>query len=93
MLFNFEENDAFWSFYYYNVCRSHWVYVSKMRDTDTNIDTDAIGLQTHFVGVGVGIGVGVDVGQCEHTIKKKQIGTQCIYVHSLWLIPTVWPRH
>ena len=37
--------------------------------TDTDTDTDANGLQTHFVGVSVCIGVCVGVGQCEHSIK------------------------
>ena len=35
--------------------------------TDTDTDTDANGLQTHFVSVSVCIGV--CVGQCEHSIR------------------------
>ena len=34
-------------------------------DTNTDTDTDVIGLQAHFVSVSVCI----SVGQCEHTIK------------------------
>ena len=39
------------------------VKVFILPDTDTDTNTDAIGLQTHFVGFGVG------VGHCEHTIN------------------------
>ena len=41
------------------------VQVFILPDTDTDSDTDAIGLQTHFVGIGVCIGN----GQCEHTVN------------------------
>ena len=48
-----------------------WVqleYAKLFRLADTDTDTDANGLQTHFVCVG--ICVGVSVGQCEHSINQ-----------------------
>ena len=46
--------------------------------TDNNTNTDANGLQTHFVGVSVCVGV----GQCEHSIVHIQVvSNNCGYVH------------
>ena len=40
-------------------------------DTNTESDTDANGLQIHFVGVSISVCVGV--GHCEHCIKDIEL--------------------
>ena len=60
--------------------KKNYVELFTLPDTDTGTDTntDAIGLQTQFVGVSIGIRV--SVGQCEHTIRISSVS----YRYSDW---------